>query len=293
MESAIQATHVGYEPEQQLMNEPIEISSLADYINQINTITDSEKSYLYRGQENQEWQVNSSAYRRLEISVSPSERASVSEQASVTEYNRLSDVLRSPHRDYLLQIVNEIQLKYPSTYRDLHPLECMAHLQHNKVATGLIDFTFNPLVALWFACNKENDEDTNGKVVVLENDSRKIEEIKTMEELERDLGAFFDVDRNQWYLWAPTLDSRKVDTERMTMQQSVFLFGLPEIDREMITQEIIIPAEHKESLRTELVKMGVSEKTLFADLLGFFERNTARHSYDLTLVTSNDGEKLP
>ena len=275
------------------MNEPIEISDLADYIHKINTITHSNKIYLYRGQENEEWQVNSSAYRRLEISVSPSERASVSEQASVTEYNRLSDVLRSPHRDYLLQIVNEIQLKYPSTYRDLHPLECMAHLQHNKVATGLIDFTFNPLVALWFACNKENDEDTNGKVIVLENDSRKIEAIKTMEELERDLGTFFDVDREQWYLWAPTLDSRKVDTERMTMQQSVFLFGLPEIDRKMITQEIIIPAEHKESLRTELVKMGISEKTLFADLLGFFERNTARHSYDLTLVTSNNGEKLP
>ena len=275
------------------MNEPIEISNLADYINEINTITHSNKIYLYRGQENEEWQVNSSAYRRLEISVSPSERASVSEQASVTEYNRLSDVLRSPHRDYLLQIVNEIQLKYPSTYRDLHPLECMAHLQHNKVATGLIDFTFNPLVALWFACNKENDEDTNGKVIVLENDSRRIAEIKTMEELERDLGTFFDVDREQWYLWAPTLDSRKVDTERRTMQQSVFLFGLPEIDRKMITQEIIIPAEHKESLRTELVKMGISEKTLFADLLGFFERNTARHSYDLTLVTSNNGEKLP
>ncbi len=69
-------------------------------------------------------------------------------------------------------------------------------------------------------------------------------------------------------------------------------FGLPEMDRDMIAQEIIIPVEHKESLRTELVKMGISEKTLFADLLGFFERNTARRSYDLTLVTSNDGEKL-
>jgi len=66
VESAIQATHVGYKPEHQLMNEPIEISSLTDYINQINTITDLAKSYLYRGQENQEWQVNSSAYRRLE-----------------------------------------------------------------------------------------------------------------------------------------------------------------------------------------------------------------------------------
>ena len=48
------------------MHGQIEISSLADYINQIDTITYPEKSYLYRGQENEDWQVNSSAYRRLE-----------------------------------------------------------------------------------------------------------------------------------------------------------------------------------------------------------------------------------
>ena len=273
------------------MSEPIEIANLTDYINQINTITDPDKGYLYRGQRNEEWQVNSSAYRRLK------DKAAPSEQESEREYNRFSDLLPSHHRGYLLQILDEIQLKYPSTYRDLHPLECMAHLQHNKVATGLIDFTFNPLVALWFACAKENDEDTNGKVIVLENDSRRIEEIKTIEKLERDLGAFFDVNRDdvnqkQWYLWAPTLDSRKVDTERMTMQQSVFLFGLPEMDRKMIAGEIIIPADHKEKVRTELAKMGISEETLFADLLGFFERNTSGCSYNLTLVEPYYGEKL-
>ena len=161
------------------MNKPIEIANLAGYINQINTILDSEKGYLYRGQRNAEWQVNSSAYRRLRISAGPSE------QESEREYNRFSELLRSQHRDYLVQIVDEIQLKYPSTYRDLQPLERMAHLQHNKVATGLIDFTFNPLVALWFACYKEDDEDTNGKVIVLENDSEKIKAINTFEDLER------------------------------------------------------------------------------------------------------------
>ena len=243
------------------MNEPTEIYSLADYIDQINIITDSEKSYLYRGQENEEWQVNSSAYRRLQ-----------------RQYDGPPDVLRYLWQSYLKQIIDEIQLKYPSTYRELRPLECMAHLQHNKVATGLIDFTFSPLVALWFACA---DENINGKVIVLENDSEKIEEIQTIEALGRDLEAFFDVDQEQWYRWSPTLDSRTVDTERMTMQQSVFLFGLPEMNGEMITQEIIIPAEHKESLRTELAKMGILEKTLFSDLLGFFERNTSEHSYDL------------
>ena len=269
------------------MNEATKISDLADYINQINAITDSEKGYLYRGQGNAEWQVNSSAYRRLEISTSPSE------QESEREYNRFSELLRSQHRDYLLQIVDEIQLKYPSTYRDLRPLECMAHLQHNKVATGLIDFTFSPLVALWFACDKENNEDTNGRVIVLENDSGRIEEIKTMEALGRDLEAFFDVSQERWYLWAPTLDSRKVDTERLTMQQSVFLFGLPEMDREMIAKEITVSAEQKEKVRTELAKMGISEETLFADLLGFFERNTFKQPYDLTRAEPYYGEKLP
>ena len=258
------------------MNEPTEIYSLADYIDQINIITDSEKSYLYRGQENEEWQVNSSAYRRLQ-----------------RQYDDPPDALSYLWQSYLKQIIDEIQLKYPSTYRELRPLECMAHLQHNKVATGLIDFTFSPLVALWFACATEDHENIIGKVIVLENDSEKIEEIQTVETLGRDLEAFFDVDQEQWYSWSPTLDSQTVDTERMTMQQSVFLFGLPEMDREMIAKEITVSAEQKEKVRTELAKMGISEETLFSDLLGFFERNTARHFYDLTLVTSNDGEKLP
>ncbi|MCY3550424.1 MAG: FRG domain-containing protein [Candidatus Poribacteria bacterium] len=108
------------------MNTPVEISSLADYINQIDTITNPEKSYLYRGQENETWRITSSAYRRL---VSSSE-----------DLGREDDLLPYPLRDlyqnYLLEIIDEIKLRYPSTYRDLSALECMAHLQHNRVATG-------------------------------------------------------------------------------------------------------------------------------------------------------------
>ena len=256
--------------EHQHMNAPIEISSLVDYISQISAITRSEKSYLYRGQENEEWKVNSSAYRRLESSAIPAEK----------QYTRFSDFFRYQYRGYLLQIIDEIQLKYSSTYRELYPLECMAHLQHNKVATGLIDFTYSPLVALWFACA---NEDINGKVIVLENDSEKIEEIKTIGALQHELETFFNVNQEQWYLWVPTLDSRMVDTERMTMQQSAFLFGLPEMNEEMIAQEIVIRSDDKESLRTGLAKMGISEKILFSDLLGFFERNTHDQPYDRTL----------
>ena len=130
----------------------------------------------------------------------------------------------------------------------------------------------------------------NGKVIVIEKDSKKIEEIKTVETLERDLEEFFEANQRQLYLWSPTLDNQLVDTQRMIMQQSVFLVGLHEMDGEMITQEIAIPAEHKGRLRTELAKMGISEETLFSDLLGFFERNSHKHSYDLGLVESHQGD---
>ena len=73
----------------------------------------------------------------------------------------------------------------------------------------------------------------------------------------------------------------------MTRQHSVFLFGLPEVVSEMIVNEIVIPYVHKEQLRTELTKIGISEQTLFADLIGFFDRNTAQHPYG-SILTEND-----
>ena len=254
------------------MNTPIEISSLAEYINRIDEITDPDKSYLYRGQENETWQVTSSAYRRLISSFEDLEN----------EADFLPDALRLPCQNYLKKIIGEIKLRYPSTYRDLSPLECMAHLQHNRVATGLIDFTLSPLVALWFACT---DENTNGKIIVLENREEKIEEITTIEQLQQNLEILFPVNQEKWYLWSPTLDSQAVEIQRMIIQQSVFLFGLPEIDTEMITQEIIIRNDDKENIRIALEKMGISEKTLFSDLLGFFERNSAAQPYNLSVDT--------
>ena len=250
------------------MNTPIEIeiSSVDEYINQINNITEPQKNYIYRGQENAEWLIRSSAYRRI-----------LKQQPNADE-----DSLYELFVDYLNQMIHEIQLRYPTTYKDLHSLECMAHLQHNKVATALIDFTFNPLVALLFAC--ENKEEKDGKVFVLENDREKIEEITTRNELKQELDVFFPMAQPQWYSWIPSLDSEVVDTQRMIIQQSVFLFGLLEVTPDMVVQEIIVPKQHKQHIRTVLEKMAISENTLFSDLLGYFERNTHAHPYGHSFV---------
>ncbi|MYF98857.1 FRG domain-containing protein [Candidatus Poribacteria bacterium] len=247
------------------MNTPRKISNLTEYIDYINELTETGGNYLYRGQENADWTVNSSAYRRV-----------FKEQPDAT-----SSFLAESFVRYLIQIVNEVQLKYPTTYKGLSPLECMAHLQHNKVATGLIDFTYSPLVALWFACDDHVEKD--GKVFVLENNTEKIEEITKINILHQELDVLFDMNQLRWHLWTPALDSKVVDTQRITIQQSVFLFGLPEVTPEMNIQEIVIPYQQKELIRTELENIAISEITLFPDLLGFFERNSHQHPYDLSL----------
>ena len=242
------------------------ITNLADYITEVNQLASRNRNhrYVYRGQKDASWPIRSGAVRRL--------------QKDPLEH---PDLLPDLFRGYLHQMIGEVQLRYAGVYHNLTALECMAHLQHNRVATGLIDFTYNPLVALWFAC--EAEEAADGKVFAVNTQSDKIREIKTRNALAEDLGRFFAAD-DQWHLWQPSIGNSALDIQRMTMQQSVFLFGMPELEPGMVERELLIPEGHKATLRHELDVMGISDQTLFSDLAGFFERNTTQSSYDRELA---------
>lgn len=250
------------------------ITNLADYIAEINKIAvpNADDRYIYRGQKNAAWHIQSGALRRLQ-----------------KEPLQDPELLPYLFKGYIHQLIDEVQLRYSSVYNNLTALECMAHLQHNRVATGLVDFTYSPLVALWFAC--ETDDDANGKVFVVNVQPDKIREIKTKGALEQELKTFFEED-GQWHLWQPSIDNSAVDTQRITMQQSIFLFGLPEVEPSIIEREILIPKDHKETLLQELETMGISERTLFSDLAGFFERNTAESTYDRDLAEDYYTEEI-
>ena len=92
------------------MNSPIEIANLEDYIGCIADIATGGKSHLYRGQEDTEWQVTSSALRRLELE---------------EEYSAADDSFPYVYLDYLLKIIYEVKLNYPTTSRSLFPLICL------------------------------------------------------------------------------------------------------------------------------------------------------------------------
>ena len=62
-----------------------------------------------------------------------------------------------------LDLIEQAQLKFPSVFpEEKYPIFRLAKLQHYGIPTRLMDVTSNALVALYFAC-QENDQD--GEVI--------------------------------------------------------------------------------------------------------------------------------
>ena len=128
------------------------IASVAEFYEELRKL-EGKAGFLYRGQADSAWPVDCAAFRRLRNNLG----ASIAEKA-------ISPLLVG----YLPFFINKAKMRgfLPDGFdQDSTDLELMAQLQHQGAATGLIDFTRQPLVALWFACNEYKEE--NGAVYVL------------------------------------------------------------------------------------------------------------------------------
>lgn len=173
-----------------------------------------DRTFVWRGSANADWELHSSLYRR----------------ACAAEGKRLLEGVPGRRTDTMLAyeqgIVREARtwgLQRNATDR-LSALELLAALQHQGIPTRLLDFTHNAVVALWFAVQERLREDgtpipdVDGRVFVAQ--VRPIPE-----EWARDLDIPWDPNppadwlRNV-YVWTPP----PIDP-RMTRQQGCFVFG--------------------------------------------------------------------
>ncbi len=235
-----------------------------DFLDQ--TINQGNKGILYRGLADAEWEVSSSLYRRLFMSGCVQKRAQ-------------SDV-KKIHRDANEKIIKSAKHQgyHCESGGRLNTLQTLANLQHYGVATGLIDFTRNPLVALWFACQKTNVEKTNDKnaqckVVAINSSDDNVYKI-IPEGVDKELDVLFECkteDETIW-IWQPPKNNN-----RIIAQHSEFVLGKHIIKTD---NEFPIPSNFKEDILVELEKYDISDNQLFCDFDGFTRINAHNRYYN-------------
>ena len=152
--------------------------------------------------------------------------------------------------------------------RSISDLQLLAKLQHFGAATGLLDFTWDPLIAIWFACH--NAPDADGKVYVVNTtDTIHFSRISHAER-EHDIHYMFDRPDNSPPLlyWEPMSTGDAMP--RILRQRSVFVVGRPLVpdDRDVVTY-VEIEKEDKDEILRDLQILDISRSSLFQDVQGF------------------------
>ncbi len=243
----------------------------------------SEGKYAFRGQANAEWELHSSATRRLRRAGRIQTNGS-----KQTSNGKLWNIYRGYHKEDLIFPARTAGFDIEEG-RVVSDLQLLSKLQHFGAATGLIDFTWNPLIALWFACAEHREKgkkgkkgkERDGKVFVVNlNDTniytniykRVSSEKGTMEEQETIEKLFpppYDGSSLRLY-WEPKVRSEA--GARILVQQSVFVLAHPHVLQEVegeITKKISIDSSDKKAIRQELADLGITQLSLFRDIHGF------------------------
>ena len=260
---------------------------MGDHINRfLAELSQFRSGFAYRGQKNEKWELESSALRRLrQLDVAP----------YVLDSSRSQKKLLAYHRDELLDPARTAGFGIEDG-RELTDLELLAKLQHFGAATGLLDFTWNPLVALWFACQPAEEEDVSGTIFAVNlNDQQQFRRVsydrsKKKSRFEELLSA----ERTPTPLvWEPIINSEA--KARIIGQSSVFVIGQPHIPAEVVN-EIKIRASDKPAFRRHLGEhLGITDLTLFRDAYGFSSVNGPKSPIRRALLAEtalNRGNRL-
>lgn len=234
----------------------------AKYIEEIRDLTNGPGSYAYRGQEDAEWPVESSASRRIRNTWG-------------TPQNNFPDIetfIRYHENDLLAPA--RMDGYGTQGGRRLRDLELLAELQHFGAATCLIDFTTSFLAALWFACRETvGEENKDGMVFVLNISNSSIFRPVGQSDLENDIRPIIKMENVMvpespaYWHWSP-----HGMNSRILKQDSLFVFGKANVSRIHLGY-ISISGNDKADLLRELDYLGVSGKSLFKDLPGFASMN--------------------
>ena len=241
------------------------IKSLNEFMKWVQNLPQGE--YVYRGVSNQDYQIEASTYRRLkdEKGNFRNEEDKSAERLHQINWEMIEDANRHRHGW-------ENEQRPPD-------LNLLAKLQHSGAATCLIDFTKNPLVALWMAGRKSSRGSVDGKVYAVKiGRGSAFQFVSSDDAMNKKIIDFFQDNEEtgyKLYQWQPHYQDN-----RMLAQQSVFLFG-GGWDAIKPSEECVISKKHKQEIWDSLKKSaGISGDILFPDFEGFASQRAQNKAYD-------------
>ena len=225
---------------------PKKIHNLVEYVKTIINLTNNDQQkFIFRGQSSSEYELSSGAYR--EISKIRKDGKGITPE-DFRHYHQ--SLLEQAHK------INSDEEQRMST----SPFELLAILQHGGAKTGLIDFSYNPLVALFFACQSGNEAKNKDGVVYFVEKSKfaVVNQDCTIENI--------FTHNDAWYNFI--LEPAALNV-RILSQQGCFVIPNSGRIEEHILDKLIIPYKCKAAILKKLSSFGISEKELFKDFYGF------------------------
>ncbi len=221
-----------------------QVSSLTQYVEWVNDI--GGQNMLFRGLANAGWKVESSLYRWL-------------------RFNGFKDVDSDMFLERNKMLIDHANTEdYIKNRHKLNNLELLAYLQHYGTPTCLIDFTRDPRVALYFAC--EELDNKTGRVVAFSSDNNSYNKIT--KDANKDIEHWFKRNKKPW-IFPPS----KELNDRIPPQQSVFVFGnLTLSDENFSICEI--ETTKKKGILEELKKYGIFAEMLFDPSNRFYTKSS-------------------
>ena len=239
------------------------IKTLNEFMRWVQELPDG--NYVYRGVSNKDYPIEASTYRRLR-----------NEKGEIRDEDKTAEKLLQINRE----MIEDAKRHKHGWENDQPPrdLDLLAKLQHSGAATCLIDFTKNPLVALWMACRKSSSGSVPGKVYAVKiGHGSPFKEVSS-NDVENSINHFFrghEKTGYQLYQWQPDYQDN-----RMLAQQSIFLFGggWGEIKG---SEACVISGQHKQEIWDSLKKSAsISEDILFPDFDGFASQRAQNKVYN-------------
>lgn len=184
--------------------------------------------------------------------------------------------------NYNKNLITEARKNFPDSYAKLSDLEVLADIQHKGGATCLVDFSKNALIALWFACSGDYEDEgilycyetikdiifrSNLSVLTTKDSAQPIESLLVET---RKCANFRGKYSHKFWMWSPSCIN-----DRISRQDSVFIFGLEKFDiSEHEIQKIIIEPQAKKDILFVLAHcFNISALTIYHDVDGYADSN--------------------